>query len=426
MTAMTRDDGHGPVPHPFGRLDYVKITVLGFGLSGLWVSLHSIVLPIRLLDFVPEAEKNSYLGYMTFAGLLLAMLVQPAVGAASDRSGFSWGRRRPFILAGTVAALLFLPGIGLWDMYAAVLASYCLLQVAGNTAQGPHQGLLPDLVPAAKRGRASGIKGLLELAGGVAVARLAATFMGQYSAGEGAHWLWVTLGALGGTLTVACIVTLLTVREQPGAPGGRPVILGGLTGFRIDLGRDRAFLWFLLSRGLLGVPGVVLQTFALFYLMDVVRVDSPAEAAADLLIAVGAGLVSVVYFAGRLSDRLGRRPILLASGLLGAGGIAMLYTAEGLGQVLAAGAVIGIANGALLSTGWALATDLAARGAEAKYLGLTNLALAAGSALARLVGPVIDAFNRVEPNLGYSVMLLVCFASYALGSLLILKIRPKA
>jgi len=42
-----------------------------------------------------------------------------------------------------------------------------------------------------------------------------------------------------------------------------------------------------------------------------------------------------------------------------------------------AGGLIGMANGALLSGSWALATDLAVGGEEAKYLGLTNLAVAA-------------------------------------------------
>ena len=79
----------------FTPIDYVKITILGFGLTALWSSLNSIVLPLRLLDFVPESLKHSYLGYMTFGGLVVAMLVQPIVGAISDRSGFRWGRRRP-------------------------------------------------------------------------------------------------------------------------------------------------------------------------------------------------------------------------------------------------------------------------------------------------------------------------------------------
>ncbi len=73
----------------FGAVDYIKITIFGFALTALWQSLHTIVLPLRLLDFVAETEKNTYLGLLTFTGLILAMAVQPIAGAISDRSGFS-------------------------------------------------------------------------------------------------------------------------------------------------------------------------------------------------------------------------------------------------------------------------------------------------------------------------------------------------
>lgn len=408
----------------FAPIDYVKVTILGFGLSALWASLHSLVLPLRLLDFVPESLKNSYLGYLTFAGLTLAMLVQPIVGAASDRSGFSWGRRRPYILVGTIALLLLLPGIGLWESYTAVFVCYCLMQVSSNTAQGPYQGLIPDLVPEGKRGLASGVKGLLEMIGGVSLALLAANFMDRYSPGEEGYWLWLTLGTLGIVFLVTALVTLITVRERPGTRGSSISLLPDLLkSFQIDFKRHRGFIWFLVSRGLLGIPGVILQTFALYYLMDVIGIDNPATAFTHLLMAVGAGLIAVVYFAGRLSDRIGRKPIMLSSGFIGAVGIALLYLSDSYVQILLSGAVIGLASGAFLSTSWAMATDLAAEGEEAKYLGLTNLAMAAGSALARLIGPLIDFFNTLETNLGYSVMLLVCFLCFIVGSLLVLKVR---
>ena len=411
-------------PGAFAGIDYVKITVFGFALTALWSSLHTIVLPLRLLDFVPEASKNTYLGYLTFAGLVLAMLVQPIIGARSDRSGFRWGRRKPYILVGAVAALLLLPGIGLWSSYALIFVFYCLLQVATNTAQGPYQGFIPDLVPTNKRGRASGVKSLLEVLGGAALVLLSGNFMDRYSPGDQAYWLWLTLGVLGAVLLVATLVTLLAVRERPGTSAPRTPLLPDLVrSFRINVKQEPDFAWFLVSRGMMAIPGVILQTFALYYLADVIGVDSPAEAAANLLIAVGVGLVVTVYLAGRLSDRVGRRPIVVASGLLGAVGVILLYFSHDLTTVLASGAVIGLANGALLSAAWALAADLAPRNAGARYLGLTNLALAAGSALARLIGPVIDFFNRYGENLGYSVMLLVCLVCFIAGSLLVLKVK---
>ena len=416
----------GPLSETFTPIDYVKITIFGFGLSGLWASLHTVVLQVRLRDFVPEALKNSYLGYLTFTGTVLAMLVQPIVGAASDRSGFSWGRRRPYILVGTIAALVFLPGIGLWESYAAVFLFYCLLQVAANTAQGPYQGLIPDLVPMGKRGRASGVKSLLEILGGVGLMRLAAFFMDRHSSEEGGYWLGLTLGALGLVLLATALVTLLTVRERPGTGGlSLPVLSDLYKSFQINIRQNRPFLWFLVSRGLLGIPGVILQTFILYYLIDVIDIANPAAVAANLVIVVGAGILVVVYFAGRLSDSIGRKPILASSGLIGVVGIVLLFFSHSYPYIMLSGAIIGMANGAILSTGWALATDLAPDGAEAKYLGLTSLAINAGSALARLIGPVIDYFNTLGTNLGYSVMLLACLICFIFGSLLMLKVKQQ-
>jgi MFS family permease len=81
----------------FRGVDYFKITILGFALAAMANTMHAIVLPIRVQDFVPADLKSTYLGLMTFTGLIIAILVQPIAGAISDRSGFHWGRRKPFI-----------------------------------------------------------------------------------------------------------------------------------------------------------------------------------------------------------------------------------------------------------------------------------------------------------------------------------------
>jgi Na+/melibiose symporter-like transporter len=408
----------------FGHFDYVKITILGFALTALWGSLHSIILPLRIIDFVAESQKNTYLGLLTFTGLVITMAVQPIVGAISDRSGFSWGRRRPYILLGVMLSVLLLPGIGLAGSYAAIFVFYCLLQISSNTAQGPFQAFIPELVPEGKRGRASGVKGLLEILGGVALVRLIAYFMGNYFAGEGGSWLWLALGVLAIVLLGAMIATVLMVKERPGVVSSKLPPLSTLyKSFKIDIKANRSFILFLVSRGLMGMPGVMLQIFALYYLMDVIGIANPAKTAADLLIVVGVCLLAAVYPAGRLSDRIGRKPIIVSAGLIGALGIVLLFFSQSYMHVMLSGAVLGIANGALLSGSWALATDLVTKSEEARYLGLTNLAMAGGSALARLIGPVIDFFNNISSGLGYQVMLLVCFICFIAGTLLIIKIR---
>ncbi len=413
--------------HRFSPADYIKIAVFGFALAALWSSLHSIILPLRLLEFVAESEKNTYLGLLTFSGLVIAMAVQPVAGAISDRSGFSWGRRRPYLLTGTLLVVLFLPGIGYSSNYVTIFIIYCLIQISGNTAQGPYQAFIPDLVPEGKRGLASGVKSLLEISGGVALLYPIALLMGHYVTGDGSSWLWSAVAALAVVLLGAMLVTVLTVRERPGSGVSKAPLLSTLRdSFRIKVKANRDFVWFLISRLLIIMAFTTLQTFALYFLRDVVAVANPATATAQFSIVAVSGMLAVVYPAGRLSDRVGRRPIGVASGLLGALGIALIFLFQHSPiLIMFGGGLVGISFGAFISTNWALATDLVARGEEARYLGLTNLATAGGAALARLIGPVIDFFNAYSAGSGYGVMLLACFSYFIAGSALLMKIgRP--
>lgn len=376
------------------------------------------------MDFVAETEKNTYLGLLTFTGLILAMAIQPIAGAISDHSGFGWGQRRPYLLLGSIVAILLLPGIGLSGSYAAIFITYCLLQVSSNTAQGPYQAFIPDLVPEGKRGIASGVKTLLEIVGGIALVRLIGYFMSYYATGEGKFWLWLVLGTLGILLLGAMVATVITVKERPATGKARlPLFPTLYRSFRIDIKGHPDFVFFLISRLLVFMALATIQTFALFYLRDVIGITNPAVATADLLIAAGIGMLVAVYPAGQLSDRIGRRAVVISSGLLGALGIAVLFLAPSYGYIIFGGAILGIATGAFMSSNWALATDLVAKGEEARYLGLTNVATAGGAALARLIGPVIDFFNGYSPGLGYQVMLGACFAYFVIGSILLLKIK---
>jgi Na+/melibiose symporter-like transporter len=414
---------------PFRRRDYVKITIFGFAITALWQGLHTIILPLRILDFVPEAQKNTYLGLLTLSGLLLAMFVQPIAGAVSDRSYFRWGRRRPYILIGGIIVLLLIPGIGLAGSFTAIFVVYCLLQVASNIAQGPYQAFIPELVPEHKRGLASGVKGLLEITGGAALVYLSSIFMDRYSNGEGSGWLWLVLGILVIVFLAAVFATVIFVREPPRNTVNRrtPLLATISHVFNKDLWKNHSFIWFLFSRLFVYMAFTTIQQFALYYLKDVVHVTNPAEATARFSIVAVAGMLIVVWPAGYLSDRIGRKLLTAISGLLGALGIAVIAFSQEYGTILWAAGIIGVAMGIFNSTNWAFATDFAPKTEEARYLGVANMATAGGAVLARVIGPVIDIFNKspFEENFGYRFMLWVCIVYFIVGSLLVFRIRRR-
>lgn len=424
MKSNSYDRDKPPNKEIFGFSNYLKISIYGAALAFLWPSLHSLVIPLRLLDLVPEVQKNTYLGILTFFGLVLAILVQPLAGAISDRSTFYLGRRRPFILLGTLLALLFLPGIGLSGNFTLLFFSYCLLQCACNIAQGPFQAFIPDLVSQERRGLASGMKSLTEVVVSVALLRIIAYFMDKYSVGGGEIWLWSSLSFLGTILVIAMVITLLGVKEKPPISVSHSLPVANLfRSYLLDLRRQRDFIWFLVSRLFVLMALINLQTFALYFLRDVIRVPNPAAVTGDLLVAVGICLLITVYPAGLLSDKIGRKPVIVSSGVVGAAGILWLLLAQSYTNILICGGLLGISAGAFMSASWALATDLVPLGEEARYLGLTNLATAGAGALARLIGPLIDFLNSQELGLGYSAMLLVCMFYFIIGSILVLKVE---
>lgn len=407
----------------WGWVDYIRISVFAFALSALWNSMNLIVMPARVMDFAPATAKNTYLGALTSAGLLVAIIVQPIAGAASDASRWSLGRRRPFVLVGAATAAVFLLALGAAPGLLVLWLVYVGLQVATNVAQGPYQGLIPDLVGGEKRGRASAAKLAAEVAGVVALAPATAYFVDRYREGGDAFWLWLALGCLATLLVVAAVLTLALVKERPmvagtTAPIGEAIRRAFAVGWR-----ERAELrWYLISRFFVLVAMSSVQAFAYYYLTDVVGVVGPAKVAGYLTVVGGAMVLLLAYPAGRLGDRLGRKPMLYVSGVVGCLGVLGLLLAQGVLWVLVSGALLGVATCLFLVNSWALATDLVPRERAAHYLGLVNLA-ALGGVVARLWGPVIDFFNARQPGLGYTVLFLGCLANIAIGTALVGLVR---
>ena len=403
------------------KRDYITMNVYWFGLAFMWNALHPIVLPALLLRFVPESLKNTYLGGMTFAGLILAMVIQPVAGGLSDRTRSRWGQRGPWIAIGTACALVALAAMAIASGYWTLLAAYLLLQVASNGAHGPAQGLIPDLVPEERRGLASGIKNLFDM-GGLVVASLVA---GQLMGDDNSVLAFIAIGVL---LLSSAVVTLLGTRERPtSSPGAPSESLGLRNVLQADFKSYPDYARLLVSRFLILLGIYAVQGFAQYFIRDRLGVPNPAEVTGNLMAAIGLALTLLVFPAGWLSDRVGRRSLNILGGALAAVGIFLLIFVRDVATLYVFGAIIGMATGIFLSVNWALATDLIPQDEAGKYLGLSNLATAGAGAASRLAGPLIDGINAMRPGeyLGYPALFLLGAAVTMLGTVLLLRVRAK-
>lgn len=372
------------------------------GLSFMWNSLHPIILPAVLLNYVPDAQKNTYLGLLTFLGLILAMVIQPISGALSDGWRSRFGRRRPLIVFGTLFDFVFLSILAWAGGLVWLFVGYIGLQLSSNIAHGPLQGLLPDRVPREQLGVASSFKNFMDMLSLVIASLLAGRLLDPVSRDPTAIVL-----VLIGLLAVSAAITIFGVREFP-SPIGRERPKGSGEGnfipqFRIDFGRNASYWWLIAERALflLGIYGV--QAFAQYYLQDVIRVPDPPKQTGDLLAALTVALVILVLAGGWLSDRYGAKRILHVATVVSAAGILLMLLAADMRGLLIFGGVLGAGIGLFLTSNWALANSLAPEAEAGKYLGLTNLATAGSGALARLEGPALDWLNAVWPGewIGY-------------------------
>ena len=165
---------------------------------------------------------------------------------------------------------------------------------------------------------------------------------------------------------------------------------------------------------LLGIYGM--QTFAQYYLQDVLRVPDPPKQTGDLLAALTITMVILVLLAGWLSDKYGAKRILLIGNFDLCGRDVLMLLAMDMRGLMIFGSVLGAGIGLFLTSNWALANSLAPQEEAGKYLGLTNLATAGSAALARLEGPVLDWLNAAWPGawVGYKGLFIFGAAVYVL------------
>lgn len=392
------------------------------GLSFMWNVLHPIVLPAVMLNFVPDARKNTYLGLLTFVGLVIAMIVQPISGALSDGWTSRFGRRRPLIVLGTAFDFVFLALLAWAGGLPWLFVGYIGLQFSSNIAHGPAQGLLPDVVPEPQIGAASGLKIFMDMFT-TAVATLTAGFLLDPQSRDPS----LVMGLVMGLLLISALVTVLGTREAPSGDltARRQAWANLRSQFRVDFRRHESYWWLIAQRFvcLLGIYGI--QQFAQYYIQDVLRPANPVRDTGVLMAAIIGALLVLAVAGGWLTDRFGARRVTVAAVLIIAVGCPLLLLGRDLLSLGLYGGVLGAGMGLFLTANWAQANKLAPAAEAGKYLGLTNLATAGAGALARLEGPVIDALNNARPGawLGYTALFLfgtVC----ALASLpLLRKIR---
>jgi MFS family permease len=375
------DEGARPTEYlPLRQL--VQLSVYWFGINSIMGGL-GVVVQKRIPALVAAPWDGPAIAFQSIVTMIMAAAIQPTIGMISDHTISRWGRRKPYIAIGATLDVLFLIGIGLSNSYLTLVTFLVAVQFSSNFAQGPFQGYVPDLVPQKQVALASALVGIMQTAGFV-LGTIVITY------GVTSNDYLIPLVFLGIIEFATAIGTILWVREGRAARdrGGRSWGQIARSAWGMDILAERSFLNLVISR-LMFLAGInMLLGFYILFMERALGLTSEQE---TFWIPVTAGTVALLTLlstipSARLSDRVGRKPVIYAACAIGALGMGVTAIAPSI-EVFVAGVIaIGVASGTFLAVDWALMTDIIPKAASGRYMGISNIAVVAGGPFASVIG----------------------------------------
>ncbi|MCG7208793.1 MFS transporter [Streptomyces arenae] len=415
----TRDPAGEPaaLAEPVARVGRSWTWALCLANGAIWVGWYGplqILLASQAEDFAPGTgmSKETVLAWVTGAGAVVSLLANPLFGALSDRTTSRWGRRTPWIVAGTAGgalSLLLLAGAG---GTGTMVLGWCLVQLTLNAAFAAVTAAVPDRVPRLQRGSVGGWLGAAQILGVVGGTGLA-TAAGGVAAGYAACAVFTAVGVL---------PYVLRHPDLRLAPADRPPWSwrGFLTGFWLSPRRHPDLGWAWLTRFLINLSNALVLLYLLYYLRDRLHHHDPEQGVLVLTAVNGLTLLATVVVGGVWSDRVGRRkPFVVWSGMLMAAATALLAAWQTWPGAIVAAALLGIGFGVFTSVDFALMTDVLPKALDrGKDLGVINVA----NALPQVAAPALAA-PIVTYLGGYRMLYLVAAVIGLAGAGLVGRIR---
>ncbi|WP_369693213.1 MFS transporter [Arthrobacter sp. DNA4] len=377
----------------------------------------SMALKVSTLTEDPTS-RTSIVGSVLGIGALAAVIGNAVFGRLSDRTTSRFGRRRPWLIGGTLVMAAALLVISQATSPEVLMIGWFVAQLGANAAISPFVATLADQLPEKQYASVSATIGVMQNVG-----ILAATWFASLFATD-MLLLFMAPAAVG---VVGMVIYALVLPD--------PVLETRLTKFTVKelvqsfwvnpiKHRDYGFAWW--SRFLIFLSSFMFTSFRLPFIVDRLHLET-AQAAGAVFMGVlvyTVALVPASYLAGWLSDRTGHRklPVALATALFAVGTYVLVHV-ESVEQFYLVEALLGVAFGIYASVDMALVLEvLPNANSTAKDLGVFNMANAAPQSLAPFAGAwLLTVGAAATPN--YGLLLGAAAAAALAGALVILPIK---
>jgi MFS family permease len=433
-------------PHKLTVREQLVLSFFWFSLNIQSAALFPIVIPLQILLFLPpgqvgNAQQAVLLGWISAVGAIVSLILPPLFGLMSDHTTGIFGRRRPYIAAGTLLLLLSALLLAVAGNVLIFVVALIINQVGSNAANAAYKALLPDRVPKEQRGEASGYMGLMTIIGNVGSLGLAAWLLGQVgltSTGSGIIRQGATLFYIltGIALLVGMLITIIGVHETPFVPVVDETAQAeerAILRFRrwfvynwIKPWHAYNFTLIFITRFAVMMGLTLFMTFIEYYLADVAHETNFVQATAGVAVLALVGAISSAFLLGVFSDRVRRAPLVCAATICMALASFAFVIAPGSFPLWLLGILFGVGYGAYTSVDWALAIDampsLQTIGKDLALWGASdNFPAIIAPAMGGAIIAVVSLYAATE--LGYRLIFAAATLFLLLGAALVLKMR---
>ena len=328
------------------KLDNKRTVLTGLAflsICAFWQMYNSIV-PLILTNTFHLNE--TYSGMIMAADNILALFLLPLFGSLSDKTSTRIGKRMPYVLFGTGAAIILMNILPIIDnSYSAAPSGFKtvsfvivlgLLLVAMGTYRSPAVALMPDITPKPLRSKANAIINLMGALGGVIYLGVAAVMYPNSKVAGLEHVnyqpLFIVVASI---MFVAVAVLFLTVKEPKLVAEQRELEAkhpewnlaeddgSGHETLPASVKKSLGFLLASICLWFIGYNAV--ETWFTTYVSQVMG-QALGGASTCLLIATGGAVISYIPI-GVLASKIGRKRTIM-------GGIILLASCFGLGYFL--------------------------------------------------------------------------------------------
>jgi maltose/moltooligosaccharide transporter len=333
---------------------------------------------------------NFLVGVAVSLSHVISVVFSPLVGTLSDRAKTPWGRRRPFLVGGAIAAgafLFVLPHVFNYWFFLLVLSLFFMFSVG---YQIPFYALIPEVAPEGQRGVYATFTGLLRLAG-------AGLVMGV------GGWLWAKSPAWPFSVTaivvmVTAFITAFSVRDEPDRqlpPDETIDIFHNFGQYLKDLMAQRRIFMFFAAQFFWWMGLGAIMPFATIMLKELYKIDITELMKVTPLVLLGGGLlVGAIVGAGILGDKWGHRRVIILGLSLMAAGCLLAMVGHSLIVIYLAVAVAVIGASPLFNAPFAMMAEMIPPGREGEFYGLDTISITLSQIPASILGgAIIDSFG---------------------------------